>query len=272
MSSLIEPEPVRMQHGLALRAGPLAPNPLQPRPGDVVQGDIAACPIAAVMVAMAHARPAALSRMLGPHRAGPILSKRRDDQIFRHWSDHYYEVVFPGRGTPTRITPFVYFNDQQVQYASMPGGAGWPSYIEKAYAVFKSGGGRGGSGGDYTRLALGMTIGGPPTLNDVMRDLIGGFDVLDLPGDQFFDSRGNVRAAVAGDIQAMAARAGGRPTVGPSIANGAERFGIVSNHGYAVLGYQNGVRLRNPWGGAGATSTISVATFRQAFQGIWQAL
>ena len=272
MTSLIEPEPVRMQHGLTLRSGPIAPSPLRPSPNDVVQGDIAACPIAAVMVALAHARPANLGRMLGPHLTGPVLSKRRDDEIFRHWSDHYYEVTFPGRGTPTRITPFLYHDGQQVQYASMPGGAGWPSYVEKAYAVFKSRGGQGGSGGDYSRLALGMTFGGPPHLGEVIEDLIGRFDVLDLRQGQFIDARRNARAATAGDVAAIAGRAARRPTVAPSNAAGAERFGIVSNHGYAVLGFHRGVRLRNPWGGPGATSTVSVADFRQAFQGIWQAV
>ena len=117
-----------------------------------------------------------------------------------------------------------------------------------------------------------MSIGGPPHLGEVMQDVIGGFDVLDLVGGQFIDARRNGRAAAAGDVQAMAQRAGGRPTVAPSIANGAEQFGIVSNHGFAVLGFRNGVRLRNPWGGAGAEVTISVANFRQAFQGIWQAV
>lgn len=272
MSSLIEPEPVRGQHGLTLRVGQVAPNPLAPRPTDVIQGQISACPIAAVMVALAHARPANLTRMLGPHQAGPVLSKRRDDEIFRYWADHFYNVVFPGRGAATRITPIVYFDDQQVQYASTPNGAGWPSYIEKAYAVWKSRGGQGGSGGDYSKLALDGTITGPPDLGEVVRDLIGGFDVLDFAGNQFVDSHRNGRQLTAGDIEAMARLAGRRPTVAPSIPAGAEQFRIVSNHGYAVLGFGNGVRLRNPWGGNGADVRISVADFRRAFQGIWQAV
>jgi hypothetical protein len=239
-----------------------------------VQGDIDACPIVAVMVAMAHARPASLGRMLA-HQAALVLSRRREDPILRYPSGYYYDVVFPGRGSPTRITPWVYFNDQQVQYASTPGGAGWPSYIEKAYAVWKSRGGREEYGGDYTRLSS-NSLGGPPTLNDVIRDLIGKFDALDLNNNQFIDSHGNPRAVapgdIAGEIAAMAGRARRRPTVAPSIPNGAEQFKIVSHHGYAVLGFRNGVRLRNPWGGERALSTISVADFRKAFQGIWQAV
>jgi hypothetical protein len=268
----IEPEPVRHQQGLTLRAGPLAPDPLAARPTDVVQGSISACPIAAVMVALAHARPANLGRMLGQRQKGPLLSKRRDDQIYGLWSDFYYDVVFPGRGSATRITPFVYFDDQNVQYASTPNGAGWPSYIEKAYAVWKSGGGRGGSGGDYSKLDLQGTFGGPPTVDEVVRDLIGAMDTLLFASDQFFRSDGGARDIADGDIERMARSAGRRPTIAASIATGAEQFSIVSNHGYAILGFGNGVRLRNPWGGGGAESVISVARFRQAFQGIWQAV
>ena len=58
-----------------------------------------------------------------------------------------------------------------------------------------------------------------------------------------------------------------------TIASGAEQFGVISNHAFAVLGFSQGrVRLRNPHGGAGATSTISVADFGQAFQAMVQAL
>jgi hypothetical protein len=259
---------------LTLREGLPAPYPLRPRTTDVVQGEIANCPIAALMVAMAHARPANLSQILGQHHPGPLLSKRRDEEIFRYWSDAYYDVVFPGRATATRITPFVYYDDGQVKYASTPSGPGWPSYIEKAYAVFKSGGGQGGSGGSYNRLNEKTSLTDPPGLGEVMQELIGGFDVLDFKGNQFIDARRNARPMTAADIAAVAGRAGRRPTVAPSISNGAERFGspaVISSHGYAVLGYAAGkVRLQNPHGGP--EQMISAANFRHAFQGIWQAV
>jgi len=268
--SLIEPEPLKGQTGLELRAGPIEPTPLHPRIEDVVQGEIAACPIAAVMVALAHARPPDLDRILGRPQAGPVLSKRRGDQIFRHWSDQVYDVTFPGRGPVTRITPYVYFEEQKVKYASTPGGPGWPSYIEKAYAVLKSHGGQGGSGGDYSELDL--DGGRAPTLNDVMKDLIGKIDVLHFGQQQFFGSKGTSRPMADGDILAMARQAGRRPTVGPSIPTGAGH-GIEDNHGYAILGVDTtGIRLRNPWGGAGATFSISVAVYRQEFQGVFQAV
>jgi hypothetical protein len=261
-----------MQRGLELQEGPMVPSPLAARPEDVVQGAIAACPIAAVMTAMAGARPANLGRILGPPQNDDVFSKRRDDEIFRYWTRFYYDVTFPGRGSPTRISPMVYVQDGAVQYASSPGGAGWPSYIEKAYAVWKSGGGQGGSGGDYTRLDLQISLTAPPNLGQVMRDLIGPFDVLDQDGNQFIDAQRNARPLRPGDVAAVAARAGRRPTVAPTIAAGADRFGLVSSHAYAVLGFRAGVRVRNPWGGPGATSTISVAIFRQAFRGMWQAV
>jgi hypothetical protein len=276
VTELIEPEPVRMQHGLKLKEGPIAPSPLNPRLDDVIQGDIAACPIAAVMIALANARPANLGRILGARQPGPVLSKRRDEEIFGYWSDHFYDVTFPGRRTATRITPYVYFAGQQVQYASMPGGAGWPSYIEKAYAVWKSHGGQGGSGGDYSRIAQRMSVTDPPDLTEVMRDLIGPTDVLDFSQRLFIEPDGSARAIRDDDVQKMASRAGARPTVAPSNPAGAEdvHAALVSNHGFAILGWSNGVRLRNPWGATSPVNpspVVTVAQFRRAFQGIWQA-
>jgi hypothetical protein len=177
--TLLEPEPVKMQHGFKLIAGSITPSPLTARKEDVIQGDIAACPIAAVMVAMAQARPSNLNRILGAPIRGTVISKRRDREIFDLWSEFYYDVTFPGRGTATRISPQVYAKDGSVKYARTPTGAGWPSYIEKAYAVWKSRGGQGGSGGDYTRLDLRVSLLDPPSLNEVMNDLIGKIDVLD---------------------------------------------------------------------------------------------
>lgn len=268
-SSLIEPEPVSLTgKTLQLKLGPLGSVP--PKPTDVVQGQIAACPIAAVMVAMAHARPDLVTAMLGSPKAGPILSKREGDEIFNLWSDQFLEISFPGRGQPTPVTPWVYFDGQDVEFASTPNGPGWPSYIEKAYAVWKSPKSL-GQGGSYSRLELTQGgVLGPPTLNDVMKDLIGPFDVL-----RFVDDQLNPRAALKNsDIIKFAADAGRLPTVAPSLPDDSieTRFGIIPKHGFAVLGAnKDSLILRNPHGGPGARQIIPLSFCRKAFHGLWQA-
>jgi hypothetical protein len=171
--TLIEPEPVWGDKSLTLRIGQPASDPLRPRPEDVVQGAIAACPIAAVMVALAYSRPANLNVMLGPPLKITVLSKRKDEEVFSYWSDWCYDVKFPRAPSAIRVTPMLYFDDSMVQYAATPNGAGWPSYIEKAYAVWKSGGIARGSGGDYSRLALRRSLIDTPTLGEVLEDLVG---------------------------------------------------------------------------------------------------
>jgi hypothetical protein len=70
----------------------------------------------------------------------------------------------------------------------------------------------------------------------------------------------------------MATLAGKRPTVAPTYSTAGDRYGVVPNHAYAVIGFRTGVQLRNPWGGTGANLTISVPDFQKAFQGLWQAV
>lgn len=267
--SLIEPEPVGLTgKTLELKLGPLGSAP--PRPTDVVQGQIGACPIAAVMVAMAHARPDLVTAMLGSPKAGPILSMREGDEIFNLWSDQFLEINFPGRGRPTPVTPWVYFDGQDVEYAATPTGPGWPSYIEKAYAVWKSPSSM-GLGGSYSRLEL--TQGGalgPPTLNDVMNDLIGRIDVLRFVDDQL--SPLDAATLTNSQIIRFARDAGRLPTVAPSLPDPKiARFNIIPKHGYAVLGSNSAsLVLRNPHGGQGARQIIPINHCRKAFHGLWQ--
>ena len=270
--TLLEPEPVVGDSNLKLVAGPITPSPFTARAEDVMQGAIAACPLAAVMVALARARPSNLHRMLGAPQRATVLSKRSASKSFDLKSGFYYDVVFPGRGTATRISPLVYVAGDIVRYARTPSGAGWPSYIEKAYAVWKSGGGRSGSGGTYTPLAFSTSKPGPRELGTVMGDLIGEFDVLDHARKLFIAPSGVARTMGAGDIAAMARRSPRRPTAAPTFPRLAGKARVRADHTYAVIGYRKGVTLRDPWGGAGATMTVSVAEFEESFHGIWQAV
>lgn len=260
--SLIEPEPVLLDRS-DLREGAAVADPLNPRPTDVVQGQIAACPIAAGMVAMAHARPAALRAVLGAAAPDDVLSKRDSDEIFRHWSTFYFTVRFR-TGSPLRVTPFVYAHDGQITYASTPNGAGWPSYIEKAYAVYR---GR----NSYNRLDKGTSLNPVPDGGRVMEDLAGRPDLAFMTTGRFFRSQGGDVELTATILADMLGRAERRPTIAGTITQGAEAHGVVSDHAYAVLRYRQGrVTLRNPWGGANAEVRITLAAFRQAFQAAWQ--
>jgi hypothetical protein len=264
LSGLIEPEPVLLHH-VQLKEVPPAPNPLQPRLDDVVQGQIAACPIAAAMVAAAHARPSVITGVLGPPISETVLSKRASDEIFRYWSSTIYTVRFR-HGAPVRVTPVLYFAGNDVHYAKTPQGPGWPSFIEKGYAIFRG-------GNSYNRLNIGTALHPVPDGGKVMDDLVGSPDMAHIAGGRFYAHGGGDQTLTDQLLQAMLARASRRPTIAGSIANGAEQFdSIVSNHAYAVLRFASGVvHLRNPWGDASATRTVSFQNFKRAFQAVWQA-
>jgi hypothetical protein len=263
LSGLIEPEPVLL-HRVELREVGPAPEPFQPRPTDVVQGQIAACPIAAAMVAAASARPDVLVRTLGPQRAETVLSKRRDDAIFRYWSSITYNVTFRS-GTPVRVTPVLYFGGQDVWYATTPHGPGWPSFIEKGYAIFRG-------NNSFNRLDLGTSLHPVPDGGKVMRDLVGPPDMAHLSGGRFYPNGGADQALDDQLLVAMLGRSAQRPTIAGSLLAGAQG-GIVNNHAYAVLRYAAGfAHLRNPWGGTGADVRVSLADFKRSFQVVWQSL
>jgi hypothetical protein len=106
-----------------------------------------------------------------------------------------------------------------------------------------------------------------------LEDVVGRFDVLDFAENQFVSSHGIGRPMQADDVATMAKMAARRPSVAPSLATegATKRYGVEANHAYAVLGFRNGIRLRNPWGDPGGTITIPVSGLRTAFHGIWQA-
>lgn len=270
MPSLTEPEPSSQTRGVRLRETAQVNVPLNARPNDVVQGNLAGCPIVAMLVALAHTRTARLNAMLGAPQAGDVFSKRRRDRIYTFWTRFYYDVTFPGRATATRISGVLYHQDRNVVYARLPGGAGWPSLLEKAYAVWRG-------GNSYDRLDLRSTR-NVPDGGDVVCDLAGRHDMADISGSHLYTNvdctnrtSASDRALRNADILAMAGRASRRPTIAASRSVN-PGHGIVANHAYAVLGRNRGnLRLRNPHGGAGANVTISRANFMTAFQAVWQA-
>ena len=215
------------------------------------------------MVATAHARPSRIQALLGQPQSGDVFSKRQHDQIYRFWSTTSYQVKFHC-WTAVTVTPVVYFDGQTVAYASTPSGPGWPSLIEKAYAIWK---GR----DSYNRLNMGTTYRPVPDAQTVLGDLVGPSDMADISGGRFFPHNGNDRALTNADLTAMVRRATRRPTIAASLAQGAQN-GVVSDHAYAVLRLrQSRVMLRNPWGGNGAEISLTIAQLLANFQAIWQA-
>ncbi len=181
-------------------------------------------------------------------------------------------MQFPGRGSATRISGVLYHRGETVVYARMPGGPGWPSLLEKAYAVWR---GR----NSYNRLDLRSNQNAPDG-GQVICDLVGRHDMLSLTENHLYSNvdctRGTAdsdRAARSRnrDIIAMATRARQRPTIAGS-RSGQRGHDIVADHAYAVLRMSHGrVRLRNPHGGNGANVGLTPAEFASEFQAIWQA-
>ena len=224
-----------------------------PQPDDVVQGTIATCPAAAAMVAMAHADPAAIRSMIitfppGPQRAYQIRFRRRNAQL-------------------VCVTTRFYQRGGQIVYAHSRNNVIWPNLLEKAYAVFAG-------GNSYSGLASGQRqLGNPPTVIEVMQDFVGNFHwsahtdaqnvTQPLSGLSTAERRRLVRA-----LQ----QAGDHPTIASSLgANVPAATNVVANHGYAILGFNNGeVSLRNPWNNpsrpGGAQFRLSLNQFLSAFQ------
>jgi hypothetical protein len=269
---IIEPDPSRhSRRNLQLRGTNRIAAPLRPSMTDVVQGNLAGCPVVATLAALAHTRPTQLASMLGAPVSGDVFSGRRDpNALLAPWTDHYYDVTFPGNTATIRISGAVYHHSGGVEYASTPAGAGWPSLLEKAYATWR---GR----GSYERLDLRSlhTVPGP---DKVMCDLVGAYDMADIAGSHWYEdvSCRNRKAEKdraldrRRDMIALAGRANRRPTVAASRQT--TRHGTVDNHAYAVLGYRGGrIRLRNPHGGSGATVGLTVNEFLADFAAVYQA-
>lgn len=268
---LIEPDPV-FRHAVTLRefVGPLLGGQNVPAPEDVIQGLIGNCPIAAVLVAMAHATPSAITGMI-TERTAVVRSRRRSDPAgqFPWRTNRLYTVQFR-RGSPARISTLLYHDSTGgLIYAHSPNGVGWVSYMEKAYAVFRG-------ANSYNRLNDTTSLAQPPSANQVMEDLAGPFDLVDLAGDRVYPHNAPDVALTTQHLRQVLTRAGQRPKR-PTIAStppGATPPGatIFRNHSYAVLGFRRGrVQLRNPHGGTGAEVSLSLGDFRQQFIAVLQA-
>lgn len=262
---LIEPDPV-FRDKARLKTVKTAPDASAPKAQDVVQGAIANCPIAATMTALAHATPKKVTAMLGPANKVNVLSKRRNEDKFSHKSSFCYSVKFHGNSKKVQISPVLYFAGSDVQYAGSPGGVGWPSYIEKAYAVWR---GR----GSYSRLEGESSLVDPPSANQVMKDCVGRIDYVDLENSHFYPDKGGDEPLKVRKLVDLLGKAASQPTIAASHPNNAKKYKIINFHGYAVMRItkKSMVHLRNPHGGSGADVQISLKDFQSAFIAVLQA-
>lgn len=260
---VVEPEPVARQR-LTLRAVQLT-LPQRFRKEDVVQGQVAACPIAAAMVAIAHAKPGLLRQILGQPQRGDYCSKRRQDSDCQFRLHTVLAVRFLRHRQPIRVTPVLYFDGRQPAYAHTPEGPGWPSYIEKAYAIWR---GR----NSYSRLDQRMGLMPPPGPRKILQDLVGPTDMAHFASNRFYPATGFDSPLSDRIVLRLLRRTQRRPTIAATLTEGAEHFGLISNHAYAVLRYHaHRVQIRNPWGDSSAERWIRMRDFKRAFQAMLQA-
>ena len=208
---------------LELLDAPSIPAKFVPKYQDVVQGRINACYVAAVIASLAYTRVKAIQRMMGPARQAYVVSKRGSDQIL-HWTKYLYDVKFPGNPKAIRISGrFYHTSNDGLAYAGTPDGAGWPSFLEKAYAVWRG-------GNSYQRLDDNSA----PTLNTVVNDLIGKYDFGDLTKNRLITHTGGERTLGDAGLVRLLSSAPQRPTVAASLDLNVPDP-IVADHGYAVL-------------------------------------
>ncbi|WP_169811115.1 hypothetical protein [Nocardia amamiensis] len=231
---------------------------------DVIQGKIDTCAIAAIMVAIAHTRPRLIGeRLPGEPRTGVVLSKRAADEIYKYWSDVTYWVRFT-TGLGVLVTPVLYYHGQyEVAYASTLHGPGWPSLVEKAYAILK--------GNSYNNLDRERSLRPVPSALAILTDLVGPSDTADLVSDSLINRWKQSRALKDSDLIRIADQARHRPTVATSYDHGTQD-GITAGHTYAVIRWRRGrMILHNPTGSPDVPQ-LTLDQLRASFSAVHQAL
>ena len=237
-----------------------------PRPDEVIQGQVANSPLAAVLVAMAHAGPQMLCDMLTEHRAA-VFSRLQSDPMWRWCTDRLYTVQFRSHA-PVWLSSLLYHSaDGRFMYARTSNGVGWVSFIEKAYAVLRG-------SHSYNGLNDATPLHQPPSAHQVMDDLVGPHDVLDLSRNRVFFGNGREGALRPTHLPHVVEQAGRLPTIAVSLDTNVPVPSIVARHGYGVLGVvgaSNMVQLRYPSGGPDAHVVLSLTDFSRAFKAVLQA-
>lgn len=265
--------------------GPPLPEPFsrplfgpgeQPRPEDVIQGEINNCGLAGVMVALAHAKPGDIQEMIVARRF-PVWT-----QVGRTTSDLVeYTVHFrsPNRRFPNasvRVTNRLYHRGPDLIFAHSPTPILWVAILEKAYAVFWGGV---GLAGGYEALQNGQPGArqgqtGPPTADELMNDVVGRHDRIDLPQLRLSRDGSLLGPLTAERFKDYLVRADRFPTISvtpdvPGGVVGRTLNGLWINHTYAVLGMNRArtrVRLRDPLGDDLAPGDANIPLSFEDFQ------
>ncbi len=141
-------------------------------PLDVRQQRITNCPLSAIIAAIANVCPAQISRML-EERPSVVKSWFNDEsepQKGRFLTNRIIKVHF--RSSFVEVSPVLYLDFfNQPRFAFSTDGAGWVSYIEKAYVVLR---------GQHRYENLGFKSANSPTVHQFLSDLVGNYDQIQL--------------------------------------------------------------------------------------------
>src|SRR5262249_45301017 len=142
---------------------------------------------------------------------------------------------------PVSISNRLYHDDGgALVYAHSPSGVGWISFIEKAYAVLRG-------ANSYNALNKPTALGKPPTARQVMEDVVGLSEQIDLIHECALPSNTMDMKLTDKHLEAVLSKARHSPTIAVSRKN-SQGLPIVTDHTYAVMHFTEGhVQLRNPW-------------------------
>lgn len=210
----------------------------------------------ATLAALAYAKPHRIKNMIST-RGASVTAHVQDTSEISPTSKEVkeetvlYKVRF-AEGDPVEVSGLLWTRDGKLVYALSTEGALWPSIIEKAY-VF-------GHGGNSYE-----TVSNSVTPHEAMRNILG--SVIEL---RLKEKPRNLTSVLK--------RANSRPTVAdtwkafvpPNTPTGFKVPGILENHTYAVLGFENGkVSVFDVLDGA--VIDVALNTFKQAFESVNQA-
>lgn len=233
-----------------------------PLPGQVKQDGLNSCPLMATLAAMANSRPALLTAMVDEPEPARVFSDFDPQKVatspaqlrfFLFFSDRLIRVRFP-TGGEIRMSNLLFTNTQDpnasqlswTTFSRASNGAGWVSFIEKAYALFRGGGDYGGidfaqtadevmfdlvgNGTHFQLVETDVTLPDPTNPSQVVHHTIPEFTVLrmrnglmDLPG------RTLAQPAFRRELRTAFGRVANRPTVI-----------TTSNHTLAVTEFRQG--------------------------------
>ncbi|GJL61844.1 MAG: hypothetical protein NPIRA04_04980 [Nitrospirales bacterium] len=251
-------------------------NPLHVR-----QRGIAGCPLPAAVAAVTRSCPQQLQAMVQETK-GQSLVSWFDDETPRTRFTANRMITVKFHGWSVRLTPFLYFTSgNRLRFASSTDGAGYVSYIEKAYVMLKG-------AHRYENLDA-FKAANPLTVSRIMIDLVGPINKIDfaLNGTgEIFQNLTKPRETIPASrvkrvtttlLRTFLKKANPthlhpRATIATTRDSGPllRQLNLVGFHTYAVLSFSND-RVRVFEAMRGTERTLSLHNFRRAFDTVLQA-